>query len=94
MNINGLFNVIGILMMKKMNPIHIHLFTLPYNLMILMESDYNCILTKSTCSYDDDYLRCDRVNSLYYHSLYFTDSILSLFRFNNIQSSFINISIQ
>jgi hypothetical protein len=63
----------------------IHLFTLPY-IFGYFDGSNKYILTKSTCSSDDDYLRCDKVNSLYYYPSYFTDSIISLIRFNNIQS--------
>ena len=64
---------------------YIDLFTLPYTFKDFLGIK-NCILSKSTCPYDDKYLTCDHVIDLYYGSSYFTDSIISRVRFRNIQN--------
>ena len=63
----------------------IHLFTLPY-IFSYFDGSTKYILTRSTCSSDNDYLKCNKVNSLEYYPSYFADSVISLIRFNNIQS--------
>ncbi|CAF1099271.1 unnamed protein product [Rotaria sordida] len=62
----------------------IDLFTLPYTFDNFRTSD-NCILAKTTCPYDDEYLICNHVISLHCGFSDFNDSILSRVRFLNIQ---------
>ncbi|CAF1210733.1 unnamed protein product [Adineta steineri] len=70
---------------KQDKPSFVNVFTLPYIFDDFYDST-ECVLTKSTCPYDNEYLRCNRVINLYYQSSSFTDSILSRVRFNNIRS--------
>ncbi|CAF3867786.1 unnamed protein product [Rotaria sordida] len=64
---------------------YIDIFTLPYTFKDFPDVT-NCILSKSTRPYDNEYLTCDRVINLHYKSTYFTVSILSHAQFCNIQS--------
>ncbi|CAF4978356.1 unnamed protein product [Rotaria sp. Silwood1] len=64
---------------------YIDVFTLPYAFKDFPDVT-NCVLSKSTYLYDNQYLTCDYVTNLYYKSSHFTISILSHVRFCNIQS--------
>lgn len=64
---------------------YIDLFTLPYAF-THFPNVTNCVLSKSTYPYDNQYLTWDRVTYLHYQSSYFPVSILSHIRFSNIQS--------
>jgi hypothetical protein len=63
---------------------HLSLFTLPYPFGML-SPQYDWILAKSTCPYDDEYLTCDRVIFLTDGLFKVMGSLSSRVRFPNIQ---------
>ncbi|CAF1466635.1 unnamed protein product [Adineta steineri] len=64
---------------------YVNIFTLPY-IFHYFDGSHECVLTKSTYPYDNEHLTCNQIDRLHYRSSYFTDSILSRVRINNIRS--------
>ncbi|CAF1459514.1 unnamed protein product [Adineta steineri] len=70
---------------KEHEPSYVDIFTLPY-VFHYFDGSPECVLTKSTYPYDNKHLICNQIDGFHYQSSYFTDSILSHVRINNIRS--------